>query len=48
MDKAGSVIIDEFKYLSIGIDTARLLFQIIVGGYETKSIIFASNLEFSN
>ena len=45
--KAGLVIIDELGYLPIDIDGARLLFQVIADSYETRSVIFTSNLEFS-
>lgn len=45
MGRAGLVIIDEPGYLSIGIDGARLLFQAGADGYETRSVISASNLE---
>ena len=43
--KAGLVIIDELGYLPIDIDGARLLFQVIADSYETRSVIFTSNLE---
>ena len=43
--RAGLVIIDELGYLSIDIDGARLLFQVIADNYETRSVIFTSNLE---
>ena len=45
--KADLIIIDEFGYLPIDITGARLLFQIIANAYETQSIIYTSNLEFS-
>lgn len=45
--KAELLIIDELGYLPIDIEGARLLFQIIADSYETRSIIFTSNLEFS-
>lgn len=45
MGRAGLVIIDEPGYLSIDIDGARLLFQAGADGYETRSVISASNLE---
>ena len=44
--RAGLVIIDELGYL-LDIDGARLLFQVIAHSYETRSVIFTSNLEFS-
>ena len=43
--RAGLVIIDELGYLPIDIDGARLLFQAGADGYETRSVIFTSNLE---
>ena len=46
MGRAGLVIIDEPGYLSIDIDGARLLFQAGADGYETRSVISASNLCF--
>lgn len=45
--KAELVIIDELGYLPIDIEGARLLFQVIAGSYEKRSLIFTSNLEFS-
>lgn len=42
--RAGLVIIDELGYL-LDIDGARLLFQVIADSYETRSVIFTSNLE---
>lgn len=43
--RAGLVIIDELGYLPIDIDGARLLFQAGADSYETRSVIFTSNLE---
>lgn len=43
--RAGLVIIDELGYLPIDIDGARLLFQAGANGYETRSVVSASNLE---
>ena len=43
--RAGLVIIDELGYLPIDIDGAGLLFQAGADGYETRSVISASNLE---
>ena len=45
MGRAGLVIIDEPGSLSIAIDGARLLIQAGADGYETRSVISASNLE---
>lgn len=43
--RAGLVIIDELGHLPIDIDGARLLFQAGADSYETRSVIFTSNLE---
>lgn len=43
--RAGLAVIDELGYLPIDIDGARLLFQSGADGYETRSVISASNLE---
>ena len=39
--------IDEFGYLPIDTEGARLLFQVITDGYEKRSLIITTNLEFS-
>ena len=40
-------VIDGPGYLPIDIEGARLLFQVIADSYETRSVVFTSNLEFS-
>lgn len=40
------IILDEFGYVPFDIDGARLLYQIIAGAYERRSIIFTTNIEF--
>ena len=45
--KASLLIIDEFGYLPIDEEGSRLLFQIISDSYETRSIIYTTNIEFS-
>ncbi len=40
------LIIDEFGYLPIDIEGARLLFQVIADAYENRSLILTTNLEF--
>ncbi|MFR4785124.1 MAG: ATP-binding protein [Bifidobacterium adolescentis] len=45
--KARLLIIDEFGYLPIDEEGCRLLFQIISDSYETRSIIYTTNIEFS-
>ncbi|WP_199184158.1 IS21-like element helper ATPase IstB [Cryobacterium sp. Y62] len=39
--------IDEFGYLPIDTEGARLLFQVIADGYEKRSLIITTNHEFS-
>lgn len=41
------IAIDELGYLPIDTDGARLLFQAIADGYERRSLIITTNLEFS-
>ena len=41
------LIIDEFGYLPIDTEGARLLFQVIADSYEKRSLIITTNLEFS-
>lgn len=41
------LIIDELGYLPIDNQGARLLFQVIANAYETQTVIYTSNLEFS-
>lgn len=45
--KADLVILDEFGYIPFDVDGSRLLFQILSGCYENTSIIFTTNLQFS-
>ncbi|KFJ04000.1 MULTISPECIES: IS21-like element helper ATPase IstB [Bifidobacterium] len=45
--RADLIILDEFGYVPFDIDGARLLYQIITGSYERRSIIFTTNIEFS-
>jgi len=44
---ADVTIIDEWGYVPIDRDGARLLFQVVSRCYETKSLILTTNLEFS-
>ena len=43
--KARLLIFDEFGYPPGDEDGSRLLFQIIADGYETRSIIYTTNIE---
>lgn len=47
LEKVDLIILDEMDYLPFGKGGAELLFQIISDCYERKSLIFTSNLEFS-
>lgn len=44
--RADLVILDEFGYIPLDIDGARLLFQVISESYESKSLILTTNIEF--
>ena len=46
LGRADLIILDEFGYVPFDIDGARLLYQIIAGAYERRSIIFTTNIEF--
>lgn len=41
------LVIDELGFLSLDAEGARLLFQVISQAYETQSVVFTTNLEFS-
>ena len=45
--KADLVILDEFGYIPLDSDGARLLFQVISSSYESRSLILTTNIEFS-
>lgn len=45
--RADVVILDEFGYIPLDVDGARLLFQVISESYESKSLILTTNIEFS-
>lgn len=47
LSKFDLLVIDEFGYLPIDTEGARLLFQIIADSYEKRSLILTTNLEFS-
>ena len=40
-------VIDEFGYMPIDEEGSRFLFQVISDSYETWSVIYATNIEFS-
>ena len=41
------LIIDEFGYVPIDVEGARLLYQVVSDCYERRSVIFTTNIEFS-
>lgn len=44
--KADLLIIDEYGYIPIDIEGARLLYQVMSATYESKSMIVTTNIEF--
>jgi len=47
LDKADLLICDEWGYIPLDRQGAQLLFQVVSGCYEKKSVIITTNLEFS-
>lgn len=47
IDRNDLVMLDEFGYEPIDVESARLLFQVVSGCYERRSMIFTTNIEFS-
>jgi len=45
--KAQVLILDEFGYVPIDRDAARLLFEVIAEAYETRTLIITTNVPFS-
>lgn len=45
--RAELLVIDELGFLPLDAEGARLLFQVISQAYETQSVVFTTNLEFS-
>ena len=41
------VILDEFGYVPLDLDSARLLFQVVSDCYERRSLVITTNIEFS-
>lgn len=41
------VILDEFEYMPLDAESARLRFQVVSSCYESRSMIFTTNIEFS-
>jgi len=47
IEKVEILVCDEWGYIPIDVEGAKLLYQVISGCYERKSIILTTNLEFS-
>lgn len=47
IDRNDLVILDEFGYVPIDVESVRLLFQVVSGCHERRSMIFTTNIEFS-
>ena len=45
--RADLLIIDEFGYLTVDVDGARLLYQVMAATYGSRSMIVTTNIEFS-
>lgn len=45
--KTPLIIIDELGYVPVDEEGSRLLFQVVADAYETQSIIYTTNIEFS-
>jgi DNA replication protein DnaC len=48
LEKTDLIILDEFGYIPFDVEGARLLFQVISKSYETRSVVFTTNIEFSH
>lgn len=47
LEKIDLLICDEWVYIPVSREVAQLLFQVISGCYEKRSIMITTNLEFS-
>ena len=45
--KARMIVVDELGYVPIDEEGSRLLFQVVTNAYETQSIVYTTNIEFS-
>lgn len=41
------LILDEFGYVPLDVESSRLLFQVVSACYERRSVIFTTNIEFA-
>jgi DNA replication protein DnaC len=47
IEQADLLICDEWGYIPLDLDGAKLLYQVIADCYEKENIILTTNLEFS-
>ena len=47
LERCDLLILDEFGYVPIDVEGARLLFQVMSACYERRSMILTTNIEFS-
>lgn len=47
LGRAGMIVLDEFGYVPLDVDGARLLYQVVADSYERRSVVFTTNVEFS-
>lgn len=47
LDRADLILLDEFGYVPVDRDGARLLFQVIDASYERRSLAITTNVDFS-
>ena len=45
--KCELLIVDEFGYVPLDVEGARLLFQVVADCYERRSLVITTNIEFS-
>jgi len=48
IERSSMTIIDEFGYIPFDAEGARLLFQVVSKCYESRSLLFTTNIEFSH
>lgn len=46
LSRCDLLILDEFGYVPIDVESSRLLFQVVADCYEKRSVIFTTNIEF--
>lgn len=47
IDRNDLIILDEFGYVPLDVESSRLLFQVVSRCYERRSLILTTNIEFS-